>query len=196
MKKTIFIAILLGSILTAKAQDTQASGSQNASVEKSVFGIQAGFAGLWVHNELKLTNQLALRTEIGFDAYENDDYYPDAGFLFSTVLTLEPRWYYNLNKRASQSKSIDGNSGNFFALKSSLRLEDLLIEFGDDEDVNMVNNLSIVPTWGIRRNLGKHFNYEAGAGIGYIHFFAKDAEFEKDKGELAINLHLRIGYRF
>ncbi|WP_282089202.1 hypothetical protein [Aquimarina algiphila] len=196
MNKTFFIAILLCSVLTVKAQDTQASSSQNASVEKSVFGIQAGFAGLWVNNELKLANQLTLRTEIGFDAYENDDYYPDAGFLFSTVLKLEPRWYYNLNKRASQSKSIDGNSGNFFALKSSLRLEDLLFEFGDDEDVNMVNNLSIVPTWGIRRNLGKHFNYEAGAGIGYIYFFAKDAGFEKDKGELAINLHLRTGYRF
>ncbi len=146
MKKILFIALLLGSVLTVKSQETQVNKSQNSNVEKSIFGIQTGFAGVWIHNELKLSNQIVLRTELGLDAYENDDFYPDTGFLFSTILTLEPRWYYNLNKRVSQSKSIDGNSGNFFSLKSSLRLEDLLIEFGDDENVEMVNNLSIVPT--------------------------------------------------
>ncbi|TBN18703.1 hypothetical protein [Hyunsoonleella pacifica] len=196
MKKTFIILILLGHALTTTAQDTQKNNLQNSSIEQSIFGIQTGFAGFWLHNELRLSNQIALRTELGLDAYDNDDFYPDTGFLLATVLTVEPRWYYNLNKRKSQSKSITGNSGNFFSLKSSLRLEDLLIEFGDDEDVKMVNNFSIIPTWGIRRILGKHFNYEAGAGIGYIHFFAKDAGFSKDKGEVAINLHLRIGYWF
>ncbi len=196
MKKIVFIALICGMALTVQSQNLKNENSEIASVEKSVFGIQAGFAGIWIHNELKLSDQIALRTEIGLDAYENDDYYPDAGFLLSTVLTLEPRWYYNLNKRVNQSKSIEGNSGNFFAIKSSLRLNDLLIKFGDDEEVNVVNNLSIIPTWGIRRNLGKHFNYEAGLGAGYIHFFAKDAGFAEDEGEFAINLHLRIGYKF
>lgn len=195
MKKILLTALLGGMALTAKSQNLNNENSEIASVEKAVFGIQTGFAGLWVHNELKLSNQMALRTELGLDAYDKDDFYPDTGFLLATVLTLEPRWYYNLNKRKDRLKSISGNSGNFFSLKSSLRLEDLLIEFGDD-NVEMVNNLSIVPTWGVRRNLGQHFNYEAGAGIGYVHFFAKDAGFAKDKGEVALNLHLRIGYRF
>ncbi len=171
--------------------------SQEASVEKSTFGIQTGFAGLWAYNELKLSNQFALRSEIGFDAnYGNDDFYPDTDFLLTTVVTLEPRWYYNLNKRESNSKSIEGNSGNFFSLKTSLHHSDLLIVFGNDEEAKIVTDLAIVPTWGMRRNLGKHFNYEAGIGAGYIHFFGKNAGFSEDKGELAINLHLRLGYRF
>ncbi|AUP79570.1 hypothetical protein [Flavivirga eckloniae] len=188
MKKTFMTLMFFGFALVVK--------SQNASVEKSTFGIQTGFAGIWAYNELKLANQLALRTEIGLDAYDNDDYYPETGFLLTTGITIEPRWYYNLNKRESQSKQINGNSGDFFSLKTSFHHNDLLIKFGNDKDTSMVNNLSIIPTWGIRRNLGNHFNYETGLGVGYIHHYAKDAGFSKDKGEMAINLHLRIGYRF
>ncbi|WP_245591244.1 MULTISPECIES: hypothetical protein [Aquimarina] len=169
---------------------------QNPSVEKSILGIQVGFAGLWIYNEFKLSNQFTLRTELGLDAYENDDFYPDAGFLLTTVISLEPRWYYNFDRRLSKSKRIDNNSGNFFALKTSFHWDDLLIKFGGDSNVNIVNNLSIIPTWGIRRNIGTHFNYETGIGIGYIHFFSKNSGFTKDKGEAAINLHFRIGYHF
>lgn len=60
MKKTILTLVLISLTLTVK--------SQNASVEKSVFCIQTGFLGIWLHNETKLTNQIALRSEIGFDS--------------------------------------------------------------------------------------------------------------------------------
>ncbi len=170
--------------------------SQEASVEKSVFGIQAGFSGIWAHTELKLSNQIALRGELGFDGIWDHEFYEETDFLLVTVLTVEPRWYYNLNTRTNKSKRIDGNSGNFFSIKTSLRHSDLLIVLDNEEDTKIVTNLSIIPTWGIRRNIGKHFNYETGIGIGYIHYFGKDAGFPKNKDETAINLHLRIGYRF
>ncbi len=195
MKKIILSLIFCGLTLIAKSQNLTEK-TQKPSVEKSIFGIQTGFAGLWIYNEFKLSNQFALRTELGLDAYENDDYYPDVGFLLTTVISLEPRWYYNLNKRTSKSKRIDNNSGNFFALKTSFHSDDLLIEFGDDSNAKIVNDLSIIPTWGIRRNIGKYFNYETGVGVGYIHYFSKNSGFTKDKGEAAINVHLRIGYQF
>ncbi len=193
MKKNILTLFFCSLTLIVKSQNTT-ENIQEPSVEKSIFGIQTGFAGLWIYNELKLSNQFVFRTELGFDTYENDDYYPDAGFLFVTSTSIESRWYYNLNKRIKKSKRIDHNSGNFFTLKTTLRLNDLLIKFGDDAKI--VSNLSIIPTWGIRRNIGKHFNYETGIGIGYIHYFSKNSGFIKDKGEAAINLHLRIGYQF
>lgn len=188
MKKILTALIFSGLAMVANAQ--------GPSVEKSIFGIQTGFAGLWAHYELKIADQFALRTELGLEAYKNDDFYPEVGFLLTTVVTAEPRWYYNLKKRGSQSKRIDGNSGNFFAFKTSFHFDELLINLGDDEDAKMVNDLSIVPTWGMRRNIGKHFNYEAGFGIGYIRYFAKKDGFSKDKDEIVINIHARIGYRF
>ena len=59
MQKALLSLVLISFTITVK--------SQNASIEKSLYGIQTGFFGIWAHNETKLTNQIALRSEIGFD---------------------------------------------------------------------------------------------------------------------------------
>lgn len=187
MKKTILTLTLISLTITVK--------SQNASVEKSVFGIQTGLFGIWAHNETKLTNQIALRSEIGFDSgIWGGDFYDKTGFLMTPVITAEPRWYYNLNKRVSKSKRIDGNSGNFISLQSSYHPNWFVISNYDN--VEIANQISIIPTWGLKRNIGKHFTYETGIGIGYRYIFAESVGYSKNEGEAAANLHLRIGYRF
>jgi hypothetical protein len=169
--------------------------SQNTSVEQSTYGIQTGFLGLWVHNETKLTNSIALRSEIGLDSgIWGGDFYDGTGFLMTPVLSLEPKLYYNLNKRVSKSKRIDGNSGNFISLKTSYHPDWFVIS--NKDNISVISDISVIPTWGIRRNIGNHFNYETGVGIGYRYIFAKQAGFPKNKSEAAFNLHLRIGYRF
>lgn len=169
--------------------------SQTAGVEQSTYGLQTGFLGIWLHNESRLSNEFALRSEIGFDSgIWAGSYYDKTGFLLAPVLTLEPRWYYNLNKRQEKSKRIDGNSGNFLSLKTSYHPDWFVIS--NYENVRVISDISIIPTWGIRRNLGNHFNYEAGAGLGYRYIFAKSSGYSKNESEAALNLHLRIGYRF
>ncbi|MEP2023098.1 MAG: hypothetical protein ABJI85_00455, partial [Reichenbachiella sp.] len=59
MKNSLLTLTLCGLTLIAK--------SQNTSVEKSTFGLQTGVLGIWAYNEAKLSNTIALRTEIGFD---------------------------------------------------------------------------------------------------------------------------------
>jgi len=189
MKKTLLILILCSLALIAR--------SQNASVEKSTFGVQTGVLGIWVYNEAKLSNAIALRTEVGFDfgIWETtyyDDY--DSPFLLTPVIVVEPRFYYNLKKRSEKSKRIDGNSGDFIALKTGYH-PDWFVLFNTD-NAPIVSDFSIIPTWGIRRNIGDHFNYEAGIGVGFSHTFAKRAGYSKDKSEMELNMHLRIGYKF
>ncbi len=187
MKKILIAMILCGITSTAN--------SQTASVEKSTYGIQTGFLGIWGHNESKLTNTIALRTEIGFDSgIWGGDFYDGTGFLMTPVITLEPRFYYNLNKRIKKSHRIDGNSGNFISIKTSYHPDWFVIS--NTDNVSVISDISIVPTWGIRRNVGKHFTYETGIGIGYRYIFAKQAGFLENESEAALNLHLRIGYRF
>jgi len=187
MRRALITIAFCGLTLIAK--------SQTATVEQSTFGIQTGFLGIWAHNETKLSNQIALRSEIGFDTgIWRGDFYDGSGLLLAPVITLEPRWYYNLNKRESKSRQIDGNSGNFISLKTSYHPDWFVLS--SDEDIRVVSDISIVPTWGIRRNIGEHFTYETGIGIGYVYYFAKNAGYLKNEGEAAVNLHLRIGYRF
>ncbi len=169
--------------------------SQTVSVEESVYGIQTGFLGIWGYNEAKLTNQIVLRSEIGFDSGIWSGPFDDkTGFLMSPVITAEPRWYYNLNKRESKDRRIDGNSGNFIALKASYHPDWFVIS--NYENVSIISQVSVIPTWGIRRNIGKHFNFETGIGLGYRYIFAKRAGYSENDSDAALNLHLRLGYRF
>ncbi len=179
MKKLIIVFTFLLALTPAYAQD--------ASVEDSFFGLQTGLLGIWVHNETKLSSEIALRTEIGLDTglFINDN---NLGFLLTPVITLEPRWYYNLNKRQGKSRNIKYNSGNFLSLDVSYNPDLFVISSTNNAFIN--NQVSIIPKWGIRRSIG-HFNYEAGIGIGYRYIFDNINE-----GETELDLHLRIGYRF
>jgi len=171
------------------------TNAQNASVEKSTYGIQTGLLGIWAHREVKLTNQIALRQEIGMDAgFWGGSFYPKNGYLMTPVITLEPRWYYNLNKRISKSRNILGNSGNFLSFKTSYNPNWFVISNYDN--IQIADQISIIPTWGIKRNIGNHFTYETGIGIGYRYIFAKSVGYLENQSETALNLHLRLGYRF
>jgi hypothetical protein len=187
MKKITMIIIVCGMASIAQ--------SQNASIENSIYGVQIGVLGVWAHNESKLSNQIALHSEIGFDSgIWGGMFYDKTGIVFAPVITIEPRWYYNLNKRVKKSRRIDGNSGNFLSLKTSYHPDWFVISNYDN--LRIISDVSVVPTWGIRRNIGNHFNYEAGIGIGYRYIFAKQAGYREDESEVGLNLHLRIGYRF
>jgi len=174
---------------------TLISQSQNINVEKSIYEIQTGIFGIWFHNETRLSEEIALRSEVGLDSgIFGGSYYDGVGFLMIPVIALEPRWYYNLNRRYSKSRNTSGNSGNFISLKTSYNPNWFIIS--NYNNLTMVNQISIIPTWGIKRKIGRYFTYETGTGIGYRYSFSNNKTFLKNKGVASLNLHLRIGYVF
>ncbi|MFS4472705.1 hypothetical protein [Chryseobacterium sp. T20] len=154
---------------------------QEATVEKSIFNIQLGTVGVWLNNELKISNSLALRAEAGLEP----SWFVGNGSVWHPNFRLEPRYYYNLSKRSEKGFNTKNNSGNFLGIA---------VNYRPGTDVFSSNNkgiesYSIVPKWGIRRSFAKNFNYEAGIGFGFRH--------ETDYGNYGeIDLHLRIGYNF
>ncbi len=161
--------------------------AQNTSVKKSIFGIQTGILGIWAHNEYRLSNTIALRSEIGFDGGFRISGSTEI-YALTPILKVEPRWYYNLKKRSLKGKNISNNSGNFIAVNFSYHPNWFVIS--NNNDVYTPDQVSIIPKWAIRRVIGKHFAYETGLGIGYVH------EFESNTGGTTVDLHLRIGYTF
>ncbi len=197
MKAKLLFSFLLTSLFiaaNAQTERTQTENDQSASVEKSIFGIQTGLLGIWAHNEMRLTDEIALRTEIGMNAgVWTGTFYPETGYVMLPVITVEPRWYYNLEKRVRKSRSIAGNNGNFVSVQTNYHPDWFLIS--NYANLISFNTVTIIPTWGIRRNIGEHFTYETAFGIGYGHQFRSSKGYE-DIEDLAVNLHLRIGYRF
>lgn len=179
MKKIILILLI-----------TNFSFSQEkASVEKSIFGIQTGFLGAWVHNESRLSNQISLRSEIGLDFGFSQNGYGQTS-VFIPSLRLEPRWYYNLEKRIKKGRKISNNSGNFLALNITYNPDWFYIS--NQDNLNVISTIAFVPKWGIKRTVGNHFTYEVGIGIGT---FIVLEDYETDNN-VALDLHLRLGYSF
>ncbi len=163
------------------------------SVEKSTFGVQTGLLGLWFHNEYGLSTKIALRSEFGISGGYGYSSYFGSVYTFLPEVSVEPRLYYNLEKRSNKSKRIDGNQGNFISLKTLYHPDWFLIS--SNKDASLISIIEIIPTWGIRRIAGNRFTYEAGIGIGYQHSFYKQAGHAHNAGDLAVNLHLRFGYK-
>jgi hypothetical protein len=187
MEKMMYILCFCSMMLTAR--------SQNASVEKSFLGIQAGFLGVWVHHEVRLSEEVAFRTEVGLDGVLwGGAAYNRTGFYMSPVVTAEPRWYYNLKQRQNKSKKTSGNSANFISLRTSYHPEGFILS--SEDNVEVVSDLTIVPTWGVRRYLGKHFHYEAGAGAGYRYIFWERSGLPRNESTATLHIHLRLGYTF
>ena len=161
------------------------ANGQVISVEKSIVGIQTGFLGIWLNNEAKLSDKWALKSEIGFDSGIFDgSFYDKPGFLMTPVLTVEPRWYYNLAKRSSKLKNIKKNSGNFIGIRTSYNPDWFVIS--NYKNLTVINQLSLIPKWAIRRSIGNNFNFETGLGIGYRYYFAKSAGYPNNEREVGL----------
>jgi hypothetical protein len=187
MKKIVLIVLLLAFSVVSFAQ--------KASVEKSTFGIQTGYLGIWGYNEARLSNSIVLRSEVGVDAAIWGSTNIKTGFLLTPVLNLNPKWYYNLKRRVAKGKRIDGNSGNYLSLETMFHPD--LFVISNKKGISVYNSISFIPNWGIRRNIGQHVNYELGLGVAFTHTFR-----DKSNGLLNaenyrnIYIRLRIGYSF
>ncbi|MDQ7960292.1 hypothetical protein [Flavobacterium lindanitolerans] len=171
--------------------------AQDYSVEKSTFSFQTGFFGFWLNNESRLSDKVTLKTEIGLDVFtqKNNDNEGSVDFdALVPVITFEPRWYYNLEKRGAKGKNIHNNAANFIALTVSYHPDWFVITGVENAYLN--HQVAVVPKWAMKRNIGKSdFTYELGAGLGYNFIFNKKYPFD-DSGEVWFDLHARIGYIF
>jgi len=187
MKYRILIVSLFISII---------SYSQIEDIQKSVYSIQTGLLGVWFSNETNLSNKLFLKSEIGLDSgfFGGVKYNNGNGFMLTPVITIEPRYYYNLTKRKDKSLNTKYNSANFISLKLNYNPDWFIIS--NYKNISLLNQISIIPTWGIKRNIYKHLQIETGAGLGYRYIFKDNYKGNYSKNKLLFNFHLRLGYSF
>lgn len=106
------------------------------------------------------------------------DYYKDAvnfnaSFSSAFGVTLEPRFYTSMQRRAMMRRPSYNNASDFVGLKTSLL-------FYDDNDV------TLTPVYGIRRSYGRHWFGELTGG----------AQFSLVRGGLTPHAQIRFGFVF
>lgn len=188
---------LLLTVVTLSVTSLLSAQEEGATVEKSLFNVQTGPVGIWVSNELRLADQFALRTELGLELgiYGENEKGVEGAFM-APCISIEPRWYYNLKKRAEKGKNTAKNSANIITVAVKF-FPDTFTIGGHPDNINVPNQLSIVPKWMMRRHIGSsNFNYEFGGGVGYVGYLS-DKNSNVDYGSnLAVDIHARIGYTF
>lgn len=170
--------------------------SQNVSVEQSLFGIEMGFLGVYFHNELKVTDALVFRSELGLNSavFAAPFIIKKVGFVLFPSVSVEPRWYYNLEKRATKNLKTKGNSGNFISLKNTY-VPDWFV-LSNIKGAGVRENIAVIPNWGMRRTFKSNVFFETSFGLGYRFYFDAFDFIITKKGQVAANLQFLIGYRF
>lgn len=192
MKELTLIFIFCGLFFIAQSQN-----SKEVSVESSSSGVQLGVMSIWGYHEAKLSKSWVIRKEVGFGGVYLNPPKEEKIVIFGVGLNLEPRYYYNLNKRYNAGKRIDKNSANFFSTK--IIYIPKLFYRGNQPHLKSLSMVWIIPTWGIKRHIGKNFMYEVGIGANFP-ILSKSVAYQSLMKYYPLPFvpyaHVRIGYSF
>jgi hypothetical protein len=195
MKKIIVLGFVIISFI-AKAQE-----AEKVSVEKNLLGVQLGLLNTSFQYETQLDRKTTLLTEIGLMLGYSTREFNDPAIKDQTTtvvapyLTLEPRWYYGLDRRAKFGRNIKHNSSNYVGLTTSyISSKTPLVKNGN---FDIVSSVYIIPRYGIKRAFAKNFNYEFSGGVGYqYNVFSKTNGCDCEHNNTTIDVQARIGYNF
>ncbi len=167
---------------------------------ESLHSFQLGYPGIGYSYEHALGKQLSINMEAGVDwswtygANTSDiapiDNFPDINqpkeytknnfeINFSPVLRIEPRFYYSVKRRFEVDR-FTNNSASFFCITTSFHSTIF--------QKNERSYLELIPKWGFRRAMGKHFIFETQIGAG-LNFYRNSHLF-------AAGLDIKFGYVF
>ncbi|OPC29909.1 hypothetical protein [Elizabethkingia miricola] len=165
------------------------SQSNNLGATKNLTGIQFGILNIGVYDELGITNEFVLRGDFMFNsALWGGSFYPKTGFALYPTIGITPKYYYNFERRLNKGKNIYNNSANYIALGLSYTPNWFIIS--NEKGVEVSNFITIIPSYGIRRNFAKNFNYEAKFGLGY------GKNMDTHESSAVLQLGISLGYDF
>jgi hypothetical protein len=195
--KNLVVLVLVFISVFAKAQEVKEG--QKVSVEKNLNSMQLGLLSLSFQNESRLERKTTLRSEIGFSTgnstVNHSDGTKETSFLIFPYINVEPRWYYSIDRRSRLEKKTANNSSNYVSLLTTFYSSRTTLV--NTKDFEAAPFIAIIPEYGFRRSVGKHFFSECSAGVGYKHsFFDNSLNYTYDANEVVIDIQYKFGYIF
>ena len=181
--------LIVGLLLSLAATLSGQVPSEHATVTRQL-GVQLGYLGTWAYGELPFGNQLVARLEAGVDLRIREGNWTNpTTFRFMPVVTVGPRYYYNLVRRARRGQDTYGNAANYVALPVSLESGWVVLSLPEGATADRA--VTILPTWGMRHSIHRRYSVEAGLGVGYSHRWRRGTA---ARGYLAVWVPVRVGF--
>ncbi len=175
MKKLLLLTVIATIYCSLSAQNAKTQSSHS---------IKGPLVGLSYSYEHPIAQQSTLNMELILNGGFGSGIFYDSYWVIAPVLRIEPRYYHNLYKRFRKGKKTINNSANYFAFAVDYQPG---FSIGKNAEANQY--LQMVPKYGLKRTMGRHFIFEVAAGIGtYI--------IENSNWEPVLAFDLKLGYAF
>ena len=184
---------LLFGVINVQAQDKPAAliKGQSATVANNLVKIEIGIpSALGISYEKKLAQNISLYSMIGFwvrgggGVGTQSVYGVSPFYQILPQVTLQPRFYHNLSKRAALDKNIIHNSANYVGM--SARFYHLGVFYSNSDRIQSGSGVfDVMLSYGLQRSFFKRLNWDMAIQPG-IEFYDGQAEF-------FIGLNLQLG---
>ncbi len=148
--------------------DGQNRTSVNPAVSQELVPLtklQLGFHGVGISFQRRMGRKWTIDLATGFGGGYSTSY-NDFKYLLRVskpvvYISLNPRLYYNLEKRAAKGKNTSMNAGNYFGFKVNYTTRNIIGE-AEVWDVVLFNL-----HWGMQRSISKRWSVNGHVGVGY-----------------------------
>ncbi len=183
MKKNLATILFLLFAVSAFSQD------EETSLKKDIISADIGLLTVGINYERHLGGLFTLKSRLGLgfgfnfgQDFINGGTYHD--YFFTPIVIAEPRYYYNFNRRVEKGKKTSYNASNYVALTASYFFKPFVIS--NDSYGEYQGGASLIPKWGIKRTIGRRWNFEFALGVGLA--------FSKTQTTVGYGLDLHFGY--
>ena len=169
LKSCVFIILITITFKTSAQIKDSLLKNHQLKVNAKVFGLSLSYEKR-IGKKLTLNSEVGLRSGTGLylSRYTFSEGLQALGF----ETTLEGRYYYHFKERLDKKKDIGNNSSNFWSISTTYAFKPFIYPTVLKMYSNQSNYsvISITPSWGIQRKLGKNFSLETLLGLSLNYF--------------------------
>lgn len=201
MKKYILTFVCLFQLaMFAQTSDTET----NVSIAQAVNSARISLLAPAVAGEFKVGKNTTLMPSIALGLNTVSIELPGTtrnltGIAFAPTFSVEPRYYYNFEKRQKKGKRTNGNSANY--IEAMVTYLPSTRGYLYDEGEKYVNykfsfptRMSVASLWGINRKLGKVGIFDLGLGIAFHHISESQELGVQSQNRVSFASKLHLGF--
>ncbi|WMN12205.1 hypothetical protein QYS49_32810 [Marivirga salinae] len=190
----ILFAISLISTIDLKAQDKPAAliKGESATVSENLIKFEIGSPnGIGISYEKKLGHHISLYNIIGLRVFGGGGttsqaiYGVSPWYVLTPQISVQPRFYHNLDKRAAMDKNINYNSANYVGFTARFYHQSFFYS-NSDRIGNSPAVLDLMLSYGLQRSFFKRLNFDLAIQPGI--------EFTSWQPTFFLGLNLQLGF--
>lgn len=172
---TLFFALICINLFSLNAQDEPSAliKGESASVVENLVKVETLYPNLLgVSYEKKFRKDISLYSMVGFlgsyggGSNSEVKYGVSSYFVLTPQITVQPRFYHNLGKRAASDKNTNYNSANYIGLSARVYDEGLFITNAENFPKGAAK-LDLMLSYGLQRTFFNRMNFDLAIQPGF-----------------------------